>query len=292
MTPWWRTPDGLAIAGGATVFVVALAWSIVVEGNVRAVASGLPTLNADAEHVSADRIKADEADRVRWADPAEGTTPDTWVFDVFTPPVIYYDRETGRFSVSPPEVTAPGDEDVLAKPFGVALLRVVRQPYRLQLVGYSGTTEEPLGIFADQISGDGIVARAGDAFSSLELELRSLVIQREDLIVPHSMPLREIVAVADVWDTKARKMVRLSSARPAWVELPVAEVRIEQTGEVRTVQTGSRIETGDGIFEFVGVFSGPDTVTAVKHLPTGTQETIRLVPEPPPEVQFGGDTIF
>lgn len=292
MTAWWRTPDGLVVAGAAVLFGGAVAWMALNESEIRSTAKAAPGMNEagqwDARLIA---TKAEDS-RMQWSDPALGAADDAWVFDVFTPPVIFYDRVTGRFSVSPPELTAPLQADVMNQPFGVSLVRVVREPFRLQLVGYSGTPEAPLGIFANQVTGAGIVGRVGDKFDSLGLDIRSLAVRREDSIMPFSMPLREIVAVAEVWDEREQKQTRLSSAQIAWGTQPVAEVRLGETGEMRRVQAGNRIETPEGTFEISGVFSEPDSVSVVKHLPNGSHESIKLTPELPDEAQFGGDTIF
>jgi len=210
-----------------------------------------------------------------------GAADNAWVFDVFTPPVIYYDRGTGGFSDSPPELTAPLEPEILAKPFGIKLVRVVRDPYRLQLIGYSGTEAEPLGIFRNNVTGAGVVARAGEVFPELGLEIRGLVVRREDSIVPYSMPLREIVAVAEIWDEREQRSLRLSSARAASTAQPVAEIRLSGSSELRTVRTGMRIETEQGIFEISGVFSEPDSISVVKQLPNGSREIVSLTPDLP-----------
>ena len=59
----------------------------------------------------------------------------------------------------------------------------------------------------------------------------------------------------------------------------MAELRLEVTGEVRTVQAGNRIETVEGLFEILGVFSEPDSVSVVKRLPNGSHESMELTPE-------------
>ena len=224
---------------------------------------------------------APRLESVPWPDPAVGAADNAWVFDVFTPPVIYYDRETGGFSVSPPELTAPLEPEILAKPFGIKLVRVVRDPYRLQLIGYSGTEAEPLGIFRNNVTGAGVVARAGEVFPELGLEIRGLVVRREDSIVPYSMPLREIVAVAEIWDEREQRFLRLSSARAASNAQPVAEIRLSGSSELRTVRTDMRIETEQGIFEISGVFSEPDSISVVKQLSNGSREIVSLTPDLP-----------
>ena len=292
MTTWWRTGDVVALAGAGLLFVGVLGWSALAEANIRSTGTQGLEMQLVGEWSGVAVGFETEVSSADWPDPAEGAATDAWVFDVFTPPVIYYDRDTGRFAVSPPELTAPVESEIMATPFGVDLVRIVREPFRLQLIGYAGTEAEPLGIFRNNVAGAGVVARMGKAFPELGLQIRNLVIRREDSIVPYSMPLREIVAVAEIWDERAQRAIELSSARPAWNTQPVAEIRLQAAGDVQTVQAGNRIETDEGVYEVSGVFSEPDSISMVKQLPNGSREIMTLTPELPAEPQFEGDSVF
>ncbi len=291
MTFGQQSPDRLAVWAAGTVLLVAVIWLAWGERTVRAVTVGQPATLTGALGETQRVVASPVPDDAAWAMPEASVDPDVWGFEVFTPPIIYYDPATGRFSVAAPEVVEVANAP-LAQPFGVRLVSVERQPYPLQLVGYAGTPADPLGIFANEVSGEGIVARSGHRFGDLGLHVQSLVIRREDLVVPESMPLREIVAEAVVRDEREDRQVRLSSARPAWNSQPVAQLVIEATGEIREVVAGNRVELADGMIEITGVFAVPDSVTAVKQLVDGTRETQRLMPNGPAAAQFGGDTIF
>lgn len=286
-----KSPDGWALAAAAVVFAGTLGWWVVAE--VTASSDYGPIAAVPAGDVSEPPVSPDEAagEETTWPVVPKSDHPETWRFDVFTPPQIYFDPATGRFSVSTPESVELSTEP-LQTPFGVSLLAVNRQPFRLQLVGYAGEWAAPWGIFANEVTGEGIVAQAGFRFADLGLALKALEIKREDLIVPESMPLREIVAVALVEDQREGKTVRLTSGYPAWTDRPKATIRIASSGETRVVEAGNRLELGESVVEITGVFSGPDAVTAVKLQPDGTRETIRLTPDNSPTSQFGSDTIF
>ena len=273
-----QSPDLLALGVSGAVFLVGLGWSVWSESDRRSVPSAFGKIESTellVEPVKGSRMNVAET---VWSALPTSDDAEVWAFDVFTPPKIYFDPETGRFSVSAPEPVEMEDE-VLHPPFGVTLVAVARQPYRLQLVGYAGLTDEPWGIFANELTGEGIVAQPGFHFAGLGLELVDLEIKREDLIVPDSMPLREIVAVAQVRDRESNRTVRLTSGHPAWTERPKATVRIESSGESRQVEAGNRLELLDGVAEITGVFARPDAVTAVKLRPDGSRESIRLSPD-------------
>lgn len=285
------SPDVVALGSSGALFFATLVWALWSETAVWNVPTAAGEIGPGV--VKADPIGTAGGDRSDGVWPALPVSDDAevWSFDVFTPPQIYFDRETGRFSVSAPEAVELGD-DVLQSPFGISLVAVARQPYRLQLVGYAGFPDEPWGIFANEVTGEGIVAQQGFRFADLGLELVDLEIKREDLIVPESMPLREIVAVAQVRDTQANRTMRLTSGYPAWTDRPTATVRIDHNGAQREVAAGNRLELGDAVVEITGVFANPDAVTAVKLLADGTRESIRLSVDNAGESQFGSDTIF
>ena len=274
----WRTPDGMALILAGALVVGTLIWMVFNESRIAELGDQVGELSGGEIPPSAEFADPVPPVSSVWTDPTVGATEDAWVFDVFTPPVIYYDRETGRFSVSAPEVLAPSEENARGEPFGLSLEGVVREPYRLQLVGYAGTETDPIGIFENVTTTDGVVARKGHVFADLDLELRSLVVQRQDLILPDSMPLREIVAVAEIWDRRAGGLQRLTSTSSAWATRPKAEMILVDSGERRTVQAGNQIETKAGVFLITGVFFSPDSVTVTKRLPNGTQESLRLTP--------------
>lgn len=286
-----KSPDLIAVGAAGLIFVVTVVWFIFAQISAK---SNQPERTEIVAGVLAlDPVVASSLPeaKARWATLPQSDDPDVWQFEVFTPPRIYFDPNTGRFSVSTPEAVELAEEP-LQTPFGVSLLAVERQPYRLQLVGYAGEREAPWGIFANEVTGEGIVAQRGFRFAGLDLELRELEIRREDLIVPDSMPLREIVAVAMLEDQRDRRVVRLTSGYPAWTDRPKATIRFDATGETREVEAGNRLELGDAVVEITGVFSGPDAVTAVKILPDGSRETMRLSPDNSPDPQFGSDTLF
>jgi len=287
----FKSPDRMALVSAGIVFLTSAGWFGWGEREVRAVSAGsMVPLSGELEAAIGVEVPTMEAG-AQWRPVETGGDPEAWGFDVFTPPVIYYDPVTGRYSVATPEVVEVNAVP-LAQPFGVRLQGVERQPYRLQLVGYAGTGEDPLGIFANEVSGEGIVARSGFRFSDLDIDLQSLVMRREELIVPESMPLREIVVEAEVQDRRENRRIMLSSARPSWTRQPVGTLLIEATGELREVVAGDRIELADGVVEITGVFASPSSVTTVKYLPDGTRESQRLVPDNVPDAQFGGDSIF
>ncbi len=284
--------DRLAVIVAATLALVGVGWAGWSERTVTRVARPVPPLEGRLPQWDLALATPEEAERRLevWRAPEPSATG--WGFDLFTPPVVYYDRDSRRYTVSPAQVDAAEPQEAAAMGFGVSLLEVQREAYPLQLVGFAGEAGNYLGIFQNEKTGDGVVARAGHRFSDLGLELRSLEVRREDTIVPESMPLRETVAVAEIWDEIAGRLVRLSSAGWQWREAPIAQVRLEATGEVRALQAGDRMETDAATFEIHAVTASPVSALVVKHHRDGTREEMILRPDRPAEPQLKGDSPF
>lgn len=283
--------DLIAVGVAAGIFVVTAGWFLWAEGAVRDAREVNPATLTGEANLPPLRVPPPAEVDAGWSRLPSSADLEVWAFDVFTPPKIFFDPATGRFSVSAPAAVAQ-DEAPLEAPFGISLVSVLRQPFRLQLVGYAGDPGQPWGIFANEETGAGIVAQSGFRFEDLGLELWELEIKREDMIVPDSMPLREIVAVALVHDPREERSIRLTSGYPAWTERPKALITLDGTGEQREVEAGNRLELGEAVIEITGVFANPDAVTAVKLLPDGGRETVRLMPDSAPSLQFGSDTVF
>lgn len=67
-----------------------------------------------------------------WPEPPSQTGGEDWLFEVFTPPVIYFDEATRSFRLTPP--IAPPDPE----PFGLEVATLRREPYRLQYGAHHG----------------------------------------------------------------------------------------------------------------------------------------------------------
>ncbi len=272
-------PDAWALVGSACLLLIGLGWVIRGERQVAQVAKPVAALSGldTAPPEAAPALTAGEW--TAWSAPA--VDAGGWGYDLFTPPVVYFDRATGRFTVSAAKRAVERIETAVNTEFGLSLVEVERPSYPLQLVGYAEEPGRTFGIFQNETTGDGVVAQAGTRFADLGLTVRNLEVRREDTIVPDSMPLRERVAVAEVWDEAGQRLVRLSSASWNWSDVPVAQVRLNRTGEVRAVRRGDRLETEAASYEIRSVAALPASVVVGKQLNDGTREEMTLWPAPP-----------
>src|SRR5881394_1530208 len=93
-----------------------------------------------------------------WAAPVAQTRGRDWIYDTFTPPEIFYNSRSKQFTVKPP--SGLGDEEP-TEAFGVELVSVRPEPFRLQLIGFAGEDAGGKGFFQNLLSGEVFLATAG-----------------------------------------------------------------------------------------------------------------------------------
>jgi hypothetical protein len=181
-----------------------------------------------------------------------------WVYDVFTPPEIYYDANSKKFSVTPP--VAPPPETIKDVPFGVQLVQVKPDAFRLQLVGYIGSEGDYRGNFENALTGETIIGRAGKTIPSLGLTIKSFEVKKNKIESKDSMATYETEAVAVVVDTKTGDVVTLTNKRRRISGEPFAILKPE--GSEQTVQhrAGESFEVGSAKYTIVSVTAEPPSV--------------------------------
>ncbi len=146
-----------------------------------------------------------------------------WIFDIFTPPVIYYDEDTETFTVTPPFPNAVPSED----PFELQLIEVSRQPFRLQLVSYAGAIGNYLLTLENLESGRDIFCAPGDDLIGLGVGI--LDFKEKRLVAAStgegSTEAFDLVGEAVVEDLKSGKSYRLRHNEITYLDESIAEFR-------------------------------------------------------------------
>jgi hypothetical protein len=177
---------------------------------------------------------------------APGTQPhgSGWVYEIFTPPVIYYDATAKSFAVASPSLvpsTAPSSEEIAT---AVELLDVKPAPYRLQLVGYFLAAGGYTGIFSRPDSGETILARAGRRFPDLGLELRDLTVTKVEVGRRAAQPIFDVAALALLHDAQADADVTLDSRARRFTNIPLAVIRNRAGGgKAQEMRTGDEFQS-------------------------------------------------
>jgi hypothetical protein len=264
----------LALLGGLSFFV--LKSGSAPEGSS---APAVPTGGAYTPVPVPDSKQVDAA----WPEPTEQSSG--WVYDVFTPPRIFID-ENGQFSA---EGWAPPPPP---QPFGIYLADIARQPYRIQIQGFSGDRTKPetcvLFLF-DEERQSRFFIRTGERNAEAEIEVVDFVIDRS-IDANNNVDLTAIATIVDERSGETVELVdgeRLYESGVTLVfrsrEDPGVRVEVDAVGS----GAGSAFETPAGSFVLKEINHEADSVTVEKQANPETDaelRTLSLQPETPSEV--------
>jgi hypothetical protein len=223
------------------------------------------------EHVHADLSGAAYAAAPRlelpavakpWGKPVAQTSGAGWNYELFTPPVVYYHAGARTFTVTPPEYFAETNPAT----FGLELLAVKREPFRLQLVGYVGGPENYTAAFVSEQLPETLLARVGKRFDQLGLALKSFEIRRIALDPRAAQPIYDVAAVATLHDERSGTEVTLDTRGPKLTDTPLAVLRAvtDPKGEPRVLHQGETFEAGDAMFRIEHIQLDPPEVIVAK----------------------------
>lgn len=151
-----------AIASGF-VFLVAVVWFFA--GGEASSVGASPPAGADSFEVVSFSA-SDMPSTVEWGQPTAQGSPN-WIFDIFTPPVIYYDEESGIFTVTPPFPGADSTDNA----FELQLVAFRPEPFRFQLVSYAGAKGNYVLTLEDLETGKDVFCSPSELLSGLGVKV-------------------------------------------------------------------------------------------------------------------------
>jgi hypothetical protein len=207
-----RYADKFALAGAMLLFLAAAWWAWMSFHKIDAIAALNPSIMTRAAAYESQTIEMPAITQVSWPDPPNQSRGPEWVYDTFTPPVIYYDPRNGEFTVTRPELNIVTDEP-LEVPFDVELVSVRQEPYRIQLVGYAGDGSDYIAHLEVAELGTIVLGRPGVSYPAEkgDFTLRSLDVRRVTTNTGDSMPVVETVGFAVILDGRTGREVTLTT---------------------------------------------------------------------------------
>lgn len=233
--------------------------------------------------------EAPAANALSWRSAESQSRGEDWLFDVFTPPVIYYDPQSREFAVTPPSIQVVDAVDTLWAAFDVELIEVRQRPYKLQLVGYAGSQGSYLAYFENSETGALVYLREGQEDAELGVRLTSFTEQTVEVRKDESTPVVETVGVARVADYASGEEINLTNMETKMFSELEASIRLLPAGIVRYVEVGSRfeLESGDYLIEDLSV--QPEEAIITKISKDGARRFSRtLTPTAPGELEPRG----
>ena len=212
-----------------------------------------PMLSESKIDVEMMKIKAPLPDSVAWTRPENQSRGEEWVFDVFTPPVLYYNPKSREFAVTRPDLSSAPDRDPW-KAFEIELVEVRQRPYRLQLVGYAGEDGSYIAYFEFLETNELILAKEGKLLVEAGVKVLSFGVKQMEVEQEGSMPVFERVGVARLMDYENDQEVYLTNLETKLFSDLEATIRAKESGSTFVVREGSQVELEDSAY-FIGALS-------------------------------------
>jgi len=205
----------LALAASSAVLAGSLAWALFSGGASGGDGSMKLNSNREGGLVPVDELSRSLVEQQsEWGDPAPQGGPN-WVFDLFTPPVIYYDEASGSFTVTPPgSRVAPVDD------FPMVLKSVKRPAYRYQLIAYAGTSGQYLLTLEDRVAGKDVFVAPGETIPGSDVLVKSFEEKRivPEGLAPGTTEVFDLVGVCQLEDPSRGGDVSLMSGKVFYLD--------------------------------------------------------------------------
>ncbi|HWA11104.1 MAG TPA: hypothetical protein VG838_16805 [Opitutaceae bacterium] len=202
--------------------------------------------------------------RFAWTEPKAQSHGPEWIYDLFTPPPIYYHPENGEFSAGLGRATPTAEPD----DFGLELVGVRHEPFRLQLVGFVGGEGNYLGAFENRVTGEHFLARGGKELPELGLTVVDLAVTRRGTGGTDGMVYSERVATAVVRDLETGEEVTLSSRECSYTGPLLATLAAaDLPGGRADLHRGDVLRRGDASYRIREVRLEPPAADVARELP-------------------------
>ena len=211
-----------------------------------------------------------------WNRPQSQSRGDDWIFDVFTPPVLYYNPASREFTVTPPELVASNARDPW-KAFEIELLEVRQRPYRLQLIGYASQDGDYVASFEYIPTGEVLLARAGKRLAEAGVKVLSFEVKQMEVEQEGSMPIFESVGVARLHDYESGEDIYLTNLETKIFSDLEAKVRSIDNGDVYVVREGSQVELENGFYIIGDLSEDPQEAMVTKVSIDGEKRLSKLL---------------
>ncbi|MBC8008732.1 MAG: hypothetical protein H7067_01385 [Burkholderiales bacterium] len=285
-----KTNDTLYLAAGGLLLAGTCVWAFLQQSDISAAkAALLPPSSGTAYETSAIALATLESKQWPQVNPQKAGAE--WLFDVFTPPVIYYNVQTKKFTVEPPVinvVSVIGDPLTPPPPppdFGLQLVKVTQPLFRLQLVGYVGEGASARGNFENQLTGDIIFGTKGKKLPDLNLEIVSFSADRRRIQVDGGTELVVVEAVATVRDTVTGVETKLDAKVRTPEGALIVTFKNEFDGTEVSAKSGDVLSLGGYTFTVGTLDSAKPSAVVTKAgggLVAPDQKTLEIPPPPPP----------
>ena len=280
-----QAKDKLFLTIGGLALVLTSVWAFLEQSKISA--RGTP-LNAPTGGSAYEpkEVKVSMPPSQSWAKAGAQPAGDNWIYNVFTPPKIYYNTYSKQFTVIPPELyVAPVEVGPLAPPPpprpAIELVSVTQPLFRLQLVGYIGNEGNYRGTFNNETTGKTFFGTSGRKIPELNLEIVTFEAKRRKVVVAGGSTIVDFVAYAVVRDAVTGREYMLHHDKRLPEGPLVATVKLTD-GSIKDVKTGDRLESEGSTFVIGDLTLYPPSVVVSKSGGAGALPMTETLTVPPP----------
>jgi len=188
-----------------------------------------------------------EEEPTHWEIPKSQSGGADWIFEVFTPPLIYYHPTEARFTVTPPTAARWTLGQL------IDVLSIEHPLYRLQYRGYSRGNSGDLIEIEDIEAGIWYRGRIGDDFEESGFSINGFVVERV-LVFSEEVeetPYVDYSVELSIWDKRIGGSILLRN-EPHYVAEYAAQLKWGE-GIIQTVTVGSVVEVEAVAFEIIEI---------------------------------------
>ncbi len=202
-------------------------------------------------------------DRTAWPKAPEQSAGSGWLYELFTPPVIYYNAGAHSFAVTPPQYPAIEGDGAAGPQF----VGVKRQLFRLQLVGYFGSPDNYLLAFVSPGSPETLLARVGRRFEELGLTLKSFEVKKVPVEHDEPWPVYDVAGLATLLDERTGAEVVLDSRVRKLTDVSVAVLQAPGMGPARELREGESFADDGASYRIERIQLDPAEVVVTRAVP-------------------------
>ncbi len=216
------------------------------------------------------------ADNTLWPPPVSQSAGPEWIFDLFTPPVIYFHPQTAKFAVTPPDTDRPA-----ASTFKLRLVALEKTLYRLQYRGHFGREGQYLIQISDEETGAWYRGKPGASFPAAAFRILAFTATQslQPSSIPGGTPTVETIVHLVLQDERSNQEVHLST-QPKYLDVPTAVLQ-HADGTTLRLRPGDVVEHQLQKFTLLNIDLPASAASLQASGVDGTIETT-LYLQPPP----------
>ena len=222
-----------------------------------------------------------------WPEPAAQSAGRGWVYELFTPPVIYYDGRDRTYTVTAPAHLPEGKPSL-----GIQLLAVKPELYPLQLVGYVGPAHDYRATFIRPQHPEACLVRPGYYFAELGLTFTHFEVKKVLVPTSETGPVYEAAAFALLTEDGTGREVWLDSRGPHYTVTPLAVLQPLAGGSRHELHAGDSFSIAGDSYRIEAVQLTPPEVRVGRQiigLPEAETHLLRPLNSPLPPIRTQAD---